>query len=128
MEFLRVTIIDACNLPPMDADGKADPYIEVSLRPGQKKFSTTIKPNSLNPTFNETEELPIRYSDIATTDLVLKVMDSDFPQSDELIGIIRLPEYYVTIYYDSVSLTIFHIQTPINLTKTFLLTEFCYCL
>ena len=53
MEFLRVTIIDACNLPPMDADGKADPYIEVSLRPGQKKFSTTIKPNSLNPTFNE---------------------------------------------------------------------------
>ena len=38
------------------------------------------------------------------------------------------PEYYVTIYYDSVSLTIFHIQTPINLTKTFLLTEFCYCL
>ena len=91
MEFLRVTIIDACNLPPMDADGKADPYIEVSLRPGQKKFSTTIKPNSLNPTFNETEELPIRYSDIATTDLVLKVMDSDFPQPDELIGIIRLP-------------------------------------
>ena len=75
----------------MDADGKADPYIEVSLRPGQKKFSTTIKPHCLNPTFNETEEFSVKPSEIENSDLVLKVMDSDFPQSDELIGIIRLP-------------------------------------
>ena len=75
----------------MDADGKADPYVEVSLRPGQKKFSTTMKPHCLNPTFNETEEFPVTPSEIESSDLVLKVMDSDFPQPDELIGIIRLP-------------------------------------
>ena len=75
----------------MDADGKADPYIEVSLRPGQKKFVTSIKPHCLNPTFNETEELSLTPEEIVDSDLVLKVMDSDFPQSDELIGIIRLP-------------------------------------
>ena len=75
----------------MDADGKADPYIEVSLRPGQKRFVTSIKPHCLNPTFNETEELSLTPEEIVDSDLVLKVMDSDFPQSDELIGIIRLP-------------------------------------
>ena len=75
----------------MDMNGKADPYIEVSLRPGQKKFTTSIKTYSLNPTFNETEEFPVTPNDIANGDLVLKVMDSDFPMADELIGIIRLP-------------------------------------
>ena len=75
----------------MDMNGKSDPYVEVSLRPGQKKFSTSIKPNCLNPTFNETVELPATPKDIVTGELVLKVMDSDFPMQDELIGIIRLP-------------------------------------
>ena len=76
----------------MDMNGKADPYVEVSLRPeGQKKFITSIKTHCLNPTFNETEEFFITPDDMSEKDLVLKVMDSDFPQSDELIGIIRLP-------------------------------------
>ena len=75
----------------MDSDGKADPYIEVSLRPGPEKFTTSIKPNSLNPTFNETVEFPATSHDIEMGELVMKVMDSDFPMADELIGIIRLP-------------------------------------
>ena len=100
-EYLRITIIDACNLPPMDADGKADPYVEVSLRPGQKKFSTTIKPHCLNPTFNETEELFLTPLEIENSDLILKVMDSDFPQTDELIGIIRLPLKSLDLTSDS---------------------------
>ena len=41
---------------------------------------------------------------------------------------IMIAKHYI-FYYDSISLTIFHVQTPINLQKkTFLLTEFCYCL
>ena len=72
-------------------NGKADPYIEVSLRPGQKKFTTSIKTYCLNPTFNETEEFSVTQDEMETSELVLKVMDSDFPQADELIGVIRLP-------------------------------------
>ncbi len=70
---------------------------------------TSIKANCLNPTFNETAELPVKpediegvkedmllYSDwekppISEKDLVLKMMDSDFPLQDELIGVVRLP-------------------------------------
>ena len=46
----------------MDSDGKADPYVEVSVRPGSgsRKFSTTVRPNCLNPTFNETAEISLR--------------------------------------------------------------------
>ena len=89
--LLRVTVIDASNLPPMDMNGKADPYIEVSLRPGQKKFTTSIKTYCLNPTFNETEDFSVTQNEMENSELVLKVMDSDFPQADELIGVIRLP-------------------------------------
>ena len=28
-EIFRVTVIDACDLPAMDSDGKSDPYVEV---------------------------------------------------------------------------------------------------
>ena len=48
----------------MDPDGKADPYVEVSLRPGHKKYTTAIKTNSLNPTFNETAEFPVKLKDL----------------------------------------------------------------
>ncbi len=48
----------------MDPDGKADPYVEVSLRPGHKKFTTAIKTNSLNPTFNETYEFQVKTKEI----------------------------------------------------------------
>ena len=48
----------------MDPDGKADPYVEVSLRPGHKKYTTAIKTNSLNPTFNETAEFPVKQKDL----------------------------------------------------------------
>ena len=57
-------ISDAWDLPPMDPDGKADPYVEVSLRPGHKKFTTAIKTNSLNPTFNETYEFQVKSKEI----------------------------------------------------------------
>ena len=88
---INVTIIDAWDLPPMDKNGKSDPYVEVSVRPGQKKFTTQIKHFSLNPTFNETAVLPLDSKDIEEGELIIKVLDSDFPLQDELIGIIRLP-------------------------------------
>ena len=64
-EILLVTIIDAWDLPPMDGDGKADPYLEISLRPGPiKPYTTSIKSNCLNPTFNETAELKLKPGEI----------------------------------------------------------------
>ncbi len=69
--LLLVTVIDAWDLPPMDGDGKADPYVEVCLRPhdgvgrkGARKYTTAIKSNCLNPTFNETADLPLEPLDI----------------------------------------------------------------
>ena len=88
---LHATIIDAWDLPPMDKNGKSDPYVEVSVRPGKEKFTTQVKHNSLNPTFNETAILPLSPNDIDEGEIVIKVLDSDFPLQDELIGIIRLP-------------------------------------
>ena len=88
---LHVTIIDAWDLPPMDKDGKSDPYVEVCVRPGKEMYKTQIKYNSLNPTFNETASLPLDPKDIEEGEVIIKVLDSDFPLQDELIGIIRLP-------------------------------------
>ena len=75
----------------MDKNGKSDPYVEVSIRPGKDVFKTAIKHYSLNPTFNETFTLPLEAKDIDEGELMIKVLDSDFPLQDELIGIIRLP-------------------------------------
>ena len=46
--ILHVTIVDVWDLPPMDDNGLADPYVEVSLctkssTVAQDKFTTTIK-------------------------------------------------------------------------------------
>ena len=88
---LHVTIIDAWDLPPMDKNGKSDPYVEVSIRPGKDVFKTATKHCSLNPTFNETFIMTLEAKDIDEGELMIKVLDSDFPLQDELIGIIRLP-------------------------------------
>ena len=71
--LLLVTIVDAWDLPPMDNDGRADPYVEVSLRPGHKKYTTNIKNDCLNPTYNETAELPLKIEEIAGKHFILKV-------------------------------------------------------
>eukprot|EP00094_Tigriopus_californicus_P000452 TCALIF_00439-PB protein Name:"Similar to MRC1 Macrophage mannose receptor 1 (Homo sapiens)" AED:0.06 eAED:0.07 QI:7/0.88/0.83/1/0.74/0.69/36/84/3089 len=90
-ESLLVTIVDAVDLPAMDSNGKADPYVAVYLKPGAKRFTTSIKSKSRNPTFNETADLPLKEAEIMHKDLILKVIDSDYPLQDELIGIIRVP-------------------------------------
>lgn len=90
-ESLLVTIVDAIDIPAMDSNGKADPYVAVYLKPGTKRFTTSIKSKCRNPTFNESVDFPLKESEIMNKDLILKVMDSDYPLQDELIGIIRVP-------------------------------------
>ena len=48
----------------MDANGKADPYVVVSIRPPSKggepkQHRTAVHRNTLNPTFNETAKLKL---------------------------------------------------------------------
>ena len=105
-DLLRVTIVDAWDLPPMNENELADPYVEVSLRTKsstveQDKFTTSIKPNCLNPIFNETSELPLLVDDVETGELVIKVMDSDCECQDEMIGTVRLPLSYLSLSSDS---------------------------
>ena len=100
--MLRVTIVDAWDLPPMDDNGLADPYVEVSLRTrsstvAHNKFKTSVKIACLNPVFNEAAEIPLASDDVETGELVIKVMDCDFGCQDELIGTIRLPLGYLGI-------------------------------
>ena len=100
--ILHVTIVDVWDLPPMDDNGLADPYVEVSLRTksstlAQDKFKTTVKNECLSAIFNESADIPLELDDINTGELVIKVMDCDFDLHDEVIGTIRLPLSYLEI-------------------------------
>ena len=100
--LLHVTIVDVWDLPPMDDNGLADPYVEVSLRTksstiAQDKFKTSIKTSCLSAIFNESADIPLHTDDVDTGELVIKVMDCDFECQDELIGTIRLPLGYLGI-------------------------------
>lgn len=90
--LLGVTIIEARDLPPMDRDGKSDPFVEVVLRPRERKYKTTCKQNCLNPLFNESFDFPLTETELndPSSELVLKIKDQDFA-SEELIGVVRLP-------------------------------------
>ena len=92
---LCVTILDAKDLPAMDSNGKADPYVELSVRPlgSSKKFQTEVKNNCLNPTFNQSFDFVLNESvwNDAQSELFLKLKDKDIGSKDELIGVVRIP-------------------------------------
>lgn len=81
---VRCYIVRALDLPPQDANGKADPFLVVTL--GKKKFSTRDHyiPNSLEPIFGRmfefTAKIPVE------KDLTISVMDYDLISSDDIIG------------------------------------------
>ncbi|KAJ0058261.1 hypothetical protein NL108_012403, partial [Boleophthalmus pectinirostris] len=77
---LTVTIIKATNLKAMDLTGFSDPYVKASLVcDGRrlKKRKTSIKKNTLNPTYNEALVFDIPNENIENVSIVIAVMDYD---------------------------------------------------
>ncbi|XP_018620221.1 synaptotagmin-C isoform X2 [Scleropages formosus] len=78
---LTATIIKATNLKAMDLTGFSDPYVKASLIcEGRrlKKRKTSIKKNTLNPSYNEALVFDIPHENIDSVSLIIAVMDYDW--------------------------------------------------
>ncbi|XP_068097521.1 synaptotagmin-3 isoform X2 [Hyperolius riggenbachi] len=90
---LTVTIIKASNLKAMDLTGFSDPYVKASLIcEGRrlKKRKTSIKKNTLNPTYNEALVFDIPNENMDHVSLTIAVMDYDCIGHNEVIGMCRV--------------------------------------
>ncbi|NWI16050.1 SYT6 protein, partial [Crypturellus soui] len=87
---LTLTVIKCRNLKAMDITGYSDPYVKVSLLcDGRrlKKKKTTIKKNTLNPTYNEAIIFDIPPENMDQVSLLISVMDYDRVGHNEVIGV-----------------------------------------
>ncbi|XP_035768955.1 synaptotagmin-C [Neolamprologus brichardi] len=90
---LTATIIKATNLKAMDLTGFSDPYVKASLVcDGRrlKKRKTSIKKNTLNPTYNEALVFDIPNENIENVSIIIAVMDYDCIGHNEVIGMCRV--------------------------------------
>ncbi|KAK2829752.1 hypothetical protein Q7C36_017742 [Tachysurus vachellii] len=90
---LTATIIKATNLKAMDLTGFSDPYVKASLVcDGRrlKKRKTSIKKNTLNPSYNEALVFDIPNENIESVSLIIAVMDYDCIGHNEVIGMCRV--------------------------------------
>lgn len=81
---VRVYVVRAIGLAPKDPNGKADPFLEVTL--GKKKISDKDKyiPNTIDPIFGRMFEFKCQIP--IAKDLKIRVMDWDLLSSNDLIG------------------------------------------
>ncbi|NXK43387.1 SYT3 protein, partial [Piprites chloris] len=77
---LTVTVIRASNLRAMDLTGYSDPYVKASLMAeGRrlKKRKTSIKKNTLNPSYNEALVFDVPHESVNHVSLTIAVVDYD---------------------------------------------------
>merc|ERR1711971_1224385 len=91
---LKVTVIEACDLPPTDwSTGLTDPFVKIYLLPDKKpKYETKVHRKNLNPKFDQTfvfKNLP--YVDTFDKTLVFAVYDYDRFSSSDQTGEFQLP-------------------------------------
>ncbi|XP_038015240.1 fer-1-like protein 4 isoform X3 [Motacilla alba alba] len=82
--LVRVYIVKATNLSPADPNGKADPYVVVTVGQQQKDTKERYIPKQLNPVFGEVVELTVSFP--MESELTVAIFDHDLVGSDDLIG------------------------------------------
>uniref|UniRef100_A0A8D2PYS7 C2 domain-containing protein n=1 Tax=Zosterops lateralis melanops TaxID=1220523 RepID=A0A8D2PYS7_ZOSLA len=82
--LVRVYVVKATNLSPADPNGKADPYVVVTVGQQQKDTKERYIPKQLNPVFGEVVELTVSFP--MESELTVAVFDHDLVGSDDLIG------------------------------------------
>uniref|UniRef100_A0A4W5R3S5 Unc-13 homolog D n=1 Tax=Hucho hucho TaxID=62062 RepID=A0A4W5R3S5_9TELE len=90
---LRVEVLNAANLLPMDSNGSSDPFVQLCLEPGHvfsevEPRTTQIKNCDLNPLFDEAFEfmVSVEQCQAAGACLVLTVLDYDTLRTDDFEG------------------------------------------
>ncbi|XP_076079653.1 intersectin-1-like isoform X1 [Mytilus galloprovincialis] len=79
---LLVLIQEGCDLQPRDANGKSDPYCEVSM--GAQEHKTKVIPATLNPKWNQNMQFTIR--DVDQDVLCITVFDRDLFSPNDFLG------------------------------------------
>uniref|UniRef100_A0A8C3NHD2 Uncharacterized protein n=1 Tax=Geospiza parvula TaxID=87175 RepID=A0A8C3NHD2_GEOPR len=82
--LVRVYIVKATNLSTADPNGKADPYVMVTVGKQQKDTKERYIPKQLNPVFGEVVELTVSFP--MESELTVAIFDHDLVGSDDLIG------------------------------------------
>ncbi|EAY10953.1 C2 domain containing protein, partial [Trichomonas vaginalis G3] len=81
---LNATVIDARDLPAMDADGQADPFCILTVNGKGEQFKTRVIKNNLNPVWNHAFNIPINNQ--FTDTLYVNLIDFDETTNNDLIG------------------------------------------
>ncbi|KAL2525719.1 Synaptotagmin-4 [Abeliophyllum distichum] len=79
---LSVTVISAEDLPSADLLGKSDPFVELTMKKSEQKYTTRVLNDTLNPVWNQTFDLVIE--DGLHELLILEVWDHDTFGKDKL--------------------------------------------
>ncbi|XP_029312783.1 protein unc-13 homolog D isoform X2 [Cottoperca gobio] len=90
---LRVEVLNAVNLLPMDSNGLSDPFVQLSLEPNHifpevEPRCTQIKSSDLNPLFDEAFEFLVSLDQCQAPGacLVVTVLDHDTLTTDDFEG------------------------------------------
>ncbi|KAL4334836.1 hypothetical protein GQ457_07G037710 [Hibiscus cannabinus] len=72
---LSVMVISGEDLPPVDLNGKADPFVILSMKKSEARAKTRVANETLNPVWNQTFDFVVE--DALHEMLILEVMDHD---------------------------------------------------
>ncbi|KAM9800773.1 fer-1-like protein 4 isoform 1-T1 [Syngnathus typhle] len=86
--LVRVYVVKGSNLAPADPNGKADPYLVVSVGKQSRDTKERYIPKQLNPVFGEVFEMTACFP--LETELLVRVMDHDLVGTDDVIGETRV--------------------------------------
>lgn len=114
---VTVTIVKASALKSMDITGKSDPYVKVILLiHGKKnrKKKTSVQPNTLNPSYNESLEFDLSMELLEDADLIFKVIDYDRVGANELIGCVGIGAHFEGLNRDHWFQMLEHHRVPIT--------------